>query len=42
MRCKGTTFFGKKNIFAFFLLKKMKKSSFFAVLGQKAPVFIFK
>jgi hypothetical protein len=42
MRCKGTTFSVKKNSFAIFFAKKVKKLSFFGVFGQNAPVFILK
>jgi hypothetical protein len=42
MRCKGTTFFGKKNSFGNFFAKKSKKLSFFGVLDQNAAVFILK
>jgi hypothetical protein len=40
MRCKGTTFFGKKNVLAIFLLKKSKKNQYLRFWKQKAEVFI--
>ena len=39
---KVQLFFVKKIVSAFFLLKKSKKSSVFAVFAQKHPVFILK
>jgi len=42
LRCKGTTFFGKKNVLPIFLQKKDEKYSFIEANEQKAPFFILK